>query len=55
MICQYKHHEEFEKEIKCEKCGGDLTCGPFMHGCEKCDPELFKPCGCRAMIIFCCC
>jgi|GEM_PF-5783489 len=56
MKCQFEHHEEYGKELTCEKCRGPLTCGPFMHSCEKCNPEDFKPCRvCGARVIDCCC
>lgn len=54
--CQYKHHKDtYGEEIRCGKCGGPLTCGPFEHRCRKCDPFYFRPCHCGALRIFCTC
>ena len=55
--CKYKHHvETYGKELICPKCKGPMECGPFDHGCRKCTPFKFEPCGiCGAQRIYCTC
>lgn len=55
--CHFGHHDTFgEKHLKCDKCGTSLECGPFMHGCPRCQPIFFERClKCHVKRVQCCC
>jgi hypothetical protein len=57
-LCHYKHHKECGEVLPfCEKHPDtQVSCGPFMHVCLKCEPFNDLPCGiCGARRINCCC
>jgi len=54
--CRYRHHKEYGEEIWCARCHGPLSCGPFEHGCEKCEAGKFRRCAvCNQPVLHCAC